>query len=462
MGYSLRDVADARKFSSALTVEALHRAVPPATIRAVLAAAHAHERRERKLTMTAVVWVVIAMHPYSHLALDAVLGKLAKGLRSIWPAPAIALPTASALSYRRAQLGARPLVALFKQVCRPLATPATPGAFLFGLRLMALDGAVEDVPDTAANAAYWGRHTAARGDSAFPQVQAVYLVECGTHAIVDAGFWPCHTSERVGGWRLLRSVVPGMLVLWDRGFHEYDLLAAVRQRGGQVLGRLPAGGRPAVGATLADGATLASLAPSDYRRRQAGERLLVRLIRYTVTDPRLVGYGEEHRLLTTLLDPAVAPALALAQAYHERWEAELVIDEVDTHQRLAGRVLRSQTPVGVVQELYGLLLAHYAVRVLMHEAACQAGLDPDRLSFVHALEVIREAIPEFQMTAAAHLPHLLARLLRDLVAKLLPKWRPRVNPRVGKRKMSNFKRKRPEHRPSRKLDRPFHLSLALI
>lgn len=351
MGYSLRDVAAARKFSSALTVEALHRAIPPAAVRAVLDAAHAHEQRERKLTMTAVVWVVIAMHLYSHLALDAVLGKLAKGLRYIWPDPAIALPTASALSYRRAQLGARPLAALFKQVCRPLATPATPGAFLFGLRLMALDGTTEDVPDTAANAAYWGRHTATRGDSAFPQVQAVYLVECGTHAIVDAGFWPYHTSERVGGWRLLRSVAPGMLLLWDRGFHEYDLLAAVRQRESHVLGRLPAGVRPTVVRTLADGSVLAALAPSDYRRRQAGERLLVRLIRYTVTDPRLIGYGEEHRLLTTLLDPAIAPALAVAQAYHERWEAELVIDEVDTHQRLAGRVLRSQTPVGVVQEL---------------------------------------------------------------------------------------------------------------
>jgi len=462
IGYRLRDVTAARKFSSALTVAALHRAIPPATIRAVLDAGTAHERRERQLTLTAVVWVLIALHRYRHLARDAVLGKLAKGLRSSWPDPAIALPTASALSYRRAQLGARPLVALFKQVCRPIATPATPGAFLFGLRLLAIDGTTEDVPDTAATAASWGRHTATRGDRAFPQVQAVDLVECGTHAIVDAGFWPGHTSERVGGWRLLRAVVPGMLVRWDRGCHADDLLAAVRQRGRQVLGRLPAGVRPTVVRTLADGAVLATRAPSDDRRRQAGERLLVRLIRSTVTDPRLVGYSAEQRLLTTLPDPAGAPALAVAQADHERGAAELVIDEVDTQQRLAGRVRRRQTPMGVVQELYGLLLAHDAVRVLRHEAACQAGLDPDRLSFVHALEVVRDAIPEFQMTAIAHRPHLLARLLRDLVAKLLPTRRPRVNPRVVKRKMSNFTRKRPAHRPSRKRDRPFHLSLALI
>lgn len=399
------DTADARKFGSALTVEALHCAIPPTTIRAVLDAANAHEQRERKLTMTAVVWVVIAMHLYSHLALDAVLGKLAKGLRYIWPDPAIALPTASALSYRRAQLGARPLVALFKQVCRPLATPATPGAFLFGLRLMALDGTVEDVPDTPANAAYWGRHMATRGDSAVPQVQAVYLVEYGTPAIVDAGFWPYLTSERVGGWRLPRSVAyrPGGARPWCAPWqtarsplHDYR----------------PAPGRLRRGASPADHAA----GPGGRARPGAGPGL-----------PRALG-GRAG----------------------------------DTHQRLPGRVLRSQTPVGVVQELYGLRLAHYAIRVLRHEAACQAGLDPDRLGFVHALEVVRDAIPEFQMTAAGHLPHLLARLLQDLVAKLLPKRRPRVNPRVVKRKMSNFKRKRPQHCPSRPLDRPFHLSLALI
>lgn len=460
MGYSLRDVAAARKFSSALTVEALHRVIPPETIRAVLDEADAHERRERKRTMAVVVWLLIAMNLYTHLALDGVLGKLARGLRYIWPDPGIALPTASAIAYRRAPLGAGPLVALFRRVCRPLATPATPGAFLFGLRLMGLDGTVEDVPDTAANAAHWGRHPAARGTSAFPQVQAVYLVECGTHAIVDAGFWPGRTSERVGGRRLLRAVGPDMLVLWDCGFHEYDLVAGVRDRGGHVLGRLPAGARPEVLRPLADGSLLAYLRPSD--RRRAGERTLVRVVRHTVTDPRLAGYGAEHRLVTTLLDPTAAPALALARASHERWECALTIDAVDTHQRLAGRVRRSQSPVGVVQERYGLLLAHYAVRALLHEAACRAAVAPDRLSFTRALELLRDAIPEFQMTRREQLPRLLARLLRDLAAKLLPPRRPRANPRVVKRKMSKCTLKRPEHRPCRKLAQPFHLALALL
>jgi hypothetical protein len=462
MRYRLRDIDAERKFSSTLTVEALHEAIPQEAIRAVLEDAHLQEQRERKLTLAATVWLLIAMNLFTSLALDAVFGKLAKGLRYIWPDPTLVLPSASALTYRRYQLGARPMVSLFKQLCQPLATPATPGAFRFGLRLMAIDGTKEDLPDTPANAAYWGRHTATRGDSAFPQVQGVYLVECGTHAIVDAGFWPYHTSERIGGRRVLRSITPRMLVMWDRGFHEYDLIAAVGQRDSHVLSRLPAGVHPEYVRSLPDGSYLAYIYPTAWRRRRAGERLLVRIICYTVTDPRLVGYGEEHRLLTTLLDPQMAPALDLARLYHERWESELVVDEIDTHQRLAGRVLRSQCPVGVVQELYGMLLAHYAIRVLMHQAARTAEIDPDRISFVRALEVVRDAIAEFQMTTPEQLPHLLGRVLRDMVSKLLPERRPRLNPRVVKRKMSNFKLKRPEHRPSQKLARPFHESLVLI
>jgi hypothetical protein len=371
------------------------------------------------------------------------------------------LPTDSALTYRRYQVGARPLALLFRQVCQPIATQETHGAFLFGLRLMALDGTREDVPDTRANAAVFGRHTSDRGASAFPQVQAVYLAECGTHAIVDAGFWPCHTSERVGGFRLLRSLREDMLVLWDRGFHDYDLLVGARQRGAQVLGRLPSHVKPQRLRTLPDGSVLATIRPSDYQRRKRGEHLVVRVITYTITDPALPGYGETYRVLTTLLDPRQAPAHELACAYHERWEIEVVIDEVDTHQRLAGRTLRSLKPVGVIQELYGLLLAHYAVRVLMHEAALQAKLDPDRLSFVHALEIVRDAVPEFQLVAPEQEPLLYARLLLDLAAKRLPERRPRSNPRVVKRKMSNFKLKRAEHVRPPKPERSFRDAIVI-
>jgi hypothetical protein len=390
-----------------------------------------------------------------------VLRKLAQGLRFIWPDPSYRVPGASAFVYRRYQLGMRPLALLYARLAQPLAIPQTLGAFRFGLRLMAIDGTVEDVPDTPANAAAVGRQHGSRGNSAFPQVQCVYLVECGTHAIVDATFWPCGTSERGGAATLLRAIRADMLVLWDRGLHEYDLLAAVRQRGAQALGRLPAHVKPEGAASLPDGSTLAYLRPSD-RQRRPRECLLVRIIAYTLTDPALPGYGEVHRLVTTLLDPRVAPARDVVCLYHERWESELVVDETDTHQRLAGRPLRSRKPEGVLQELYALLIAHYAIRVLMHEAALHAGVDPDRLSFVHAVRVIHDAIPEFQMVSPAEHPRLYARLLQDIAVGRLPERRLRSNPRVVKRKMSNFRLKRPEHRHWSQPTCPFRQSVALI
>jgi len=462
MGYRLREMVGARNFAAEIKLDVLSRVVPAETVQAALAAEGVITQRARKLTVEAAVYVLIAMNLFPHLSMADVVAKLAQGLRYVWPDPEVPVATASALTYRRAQVGARPVVALFHQVCRPLATPQTKGAFRFGLRLMAIDGTTEDVADTPANAAVFGRHHSQRGASAFPQVRGVYLTECGTHAIVDAGFWPCHTSERVGGRRLLRSITAGMLVLWDCGFHEYDLLVGVRQRRAHALGRLPAHVKPQRVRTLADGSYLAYLRPADSQRRKHGERLLVRIIAYTVTDPALVGYGELHRLVTTLLNPVLAPALELACAYHERWESEVVIDELDTHQRLAARTLRSLTPVGVIQELYALLIAHYAVRTLMHEAALHAAVDPDRLSFVGAVRVLQNALPEFQMTAPDDLPLLYRRLLRDIAAKRLPLRRFRVNPRVVKRKMSNFPLKRPAHSHPPRLQGSFCDRLALV
>jgi hypothetical protein len=431
-------------------------------IKAALQETGVGEVRERKLSMVTVMLLTIAMSIYTRLSLGEVMGQLARGLRFIWPNPDYAVPQDSAIAYRRYQLGARPVVNLFHRVCRPMATPETPGAFLFGLRLMAIDGTVEDVRDTPANVAAFGRHTGPRGESAFPQVQGVYLAECGTHAIVDAGFWPYRTSERVGGFRMLRSLKEGMLVMWDRGFHSFDMLAQAQKRGAHVLARLPSNVKPKQIRALSDGSYLACLYPSEYQRRKRGEHLLVRIVEYTVLDPALPGYGERHRLITTLLDPEAYPALDLAWAYHERWEIEVTIDEVDTHQRLAGRPLRSLKPVGVIQELYGLLVAHYAIRFLMHEAALLAGVDPDRVSFVHALNVIHGAIPEFQMTTREQLPQLYTRLLRDIVDRLLPERRLRSNPRVVKRKMSNFRLKRAEHRSWPQPTLPFRQAVAVI
>jgi|SRR5215210_1841839 len=464
MPYSLRQIDTDLKFCQHLSLEAFQQVIPAHHLQTVL---QEHgptpaQTRVRRLTLQASVWLVIAMHLFSSSSLAHVFQHLARGLRFIWPDPDIALPTAAALSYRRYQLGPKPLAALFRAVCRPLATPQTQGAWLFGQRLMAIDGTTEDLADTPANLRAFGRHACGRGQSAFPQLKGVYLVECGTHAIVDAGFWPCHTSERVGGLRLLRSVGAGMLVMWDRGFHSFEMIQACLARQAEFLGRLPAHVTTRPLRYLADGSYLTYLAPANYQQRQAGEQVLVRVIEYTITDPQLAGYGERHRVVTSLLEAGSAPAQEVALAYHQRWEIEIVIDEIDSHQRLVGRPLRSLLPTGVIQEMYGLLLAHYAIRFLMHQAALEANLAPDRLSFVHAIEVVQGAISEFQMVEPGQTGLLYARMLRDIAAGRLPVRRLRSNPRVVKQKMSNFKLKRAEHQGYYRRDGCFDQVIAVI
>jgi hypothetical protein len=448
MGFIARDYAATTPFTDAIALEALERVIPAEVIQAAATGADVPTQRRRKLPNDVTLLLCVAMSLFTQHALDVVLRKMVHGLRLFWPDPDLPLATKSALSQARYRLGARPIVALFHRVCRPLATAQTPGAFLWGLRLMALDGTVEDVPDSPANARAFGRHHGDRGASAFPQVQGVYLTECGTHAVIDAGFWPCHVSERVGALRLLRSVCAGMLLLLDRGFYSFEMMERTLARGAQVLGRVPAHVTLRVRHALPDGSYWAYIYPADPQRRKRGDHLLVRVIVYTLSDPARPGCGETHRLLTTLLDAQQAPARDLICAYHARWEIELTIDEIDTHQRLVQHPLRSQKPVGVIQELYGLLLAHYAVRALMAEAARQGGLAPTRLSFVHAVELIRVAIDDFQLVAPAQHPLLYERLLRAIAACRLPERAQRTNPRAVKRKMSNFKLKRGEPLPA--------------
>ena len=445
MERSLRQLTPTVHFTAEATLAALGQVLSTTRIEAVLGRLGVMTQRKRKLTSGLAVLLCIAMNLFTEEALDDVLAKLLQGPRFLRPAGDEQPASAGAIVQRRKQLGVAPLVALFHEVCCPLAMAQTPEAFMFGMRLMAIDGTTEDVPDTPANVRAFGRHTGKRGDSAFPQVKAVYLCECGTHAVCDAGFWPCHTSERLGGLRLLRSVGPGMLVMWDRGFHSYDMCAKCVHQGAHFLGRLPAHVKLHVWRRLADGSYLAYLRPSNYKRRKRRERLLVRVIEYTIADPGRPGHGQRHRLCTSVLEIAQAPALALAGAYHERRDVEITIDEMDTHQRQPRQPCRSRTPTGVLQELYGLLLAHYALRAVMHEAAVQAGIAPDRLSFVNTVRIIRNAVFEAQIVAPAQFGQWYDRLLRDIAREQLPARDNRCNPRVVKRKMSNFALKRKQH-----------------
>jgi hypothetical protein len=455
MGFSLRQIAPDAKLTDEIALEALQTAIPYPILEAAVLSSGAKEERRRKLPAEVTMMLGVSMNLFTRECLSQVLEKTLKGLRFIWPDPEFILPSKSAICQARYHLGAKPAVELFKWVCHPMATPEAPGAFLFGLRLMAVDGTTEDVPDTPENEKAFGRHHSDRGKSAFPQTQAVYLVESGTHAVVDAGFWPCHTSERVGGLRMLRSVHEGMLLMWDRGFHSFEMALQTRKRGAHFLGRVPSNVILKPVLFLEYGSYLSYIYPSDPQRRKRGEHLMVRVINYSIDDPNQKGHDEKHCLITSLLDEKKCPALPLACAYHERWEVEITIDEIDTHQRLGNHPLRSKRPVGVIQELYGLLVAHYAVRRIIYDAATQAGIDPDRISFTNALRLICEAIPEFQMVAPEQRPLLYQRLLRDILRYTLPKRDNRNNPRVVKRKLSKFHLKRPEHSHTPQPSKPF-------
>jgi hypothetical protein len=450
------------KIIDEISLDTLAAALPLAAVTTIVRNLGVASQRRRKLPAELALLVVVVMSLYPLEPLEQVLARLVQGVRFIAPDGHWVPATKGAICQARSRLGAAVMVALFHEVCRPMATAATPGAFLFGRRLMAIDGTTEDVPDTPEHRRVFGKPGSGRGEAAFPQVQAVYLVECGPHAIVDAGFWPCRVSERVGGLRLLRSVAEGMLLMWDRGFHSFDMAQQTRARGADFLGRVPAHVDLKPLQRLADGSYLAYLYPGEAPRKKRGEHLLVRVIDYTVTDPALPGYQERHRLITSLLDPAEASAPEVAVAYHERWEIEITIDEVDTHQRLANHPLRSQKPVGVIQELYGLLIAHYAIRRVMLDAAGHAGLDPDRISFVNAVRIVCMAIPEFQKVCPEQRDELYLRLLNDIARHRLPERKSRSNPRVVKRKMSKFPLKRAEHRRCRQPSMSFRDAVAIL
>jgi hypothetical protein len=446
MTLSIRQIAPESKLCHELSLDLITDILPRDRLFEILQQENALEERERKLNMCATVYILIAMSLFAEQSMTSILHSLSYGLRRVWPEEPPSVPRTSALCYRRQQLGSVPLLALMEAICQPLATPETPGAFRFGYRLMAVDSTIEAVPATAVNDAAFGRLKGRKGESAFPQVRGTYLLECGTHAIINALFMPCRPSERHSAKCLLTRLTPEMLLLWDTGFHEYDMFRLTTKRyHAQALGRVPAGPCPQKIRRLADGSWLVHLFPTDRKRKQRGEFLELRLIEYTLTDPALPGYQQTHRLLTSLLDPELAPALELVCVYHERWEIELAIDELDTHQRLLRRTVRSKTPDGVIQELFATVLGYDAVRALMVRSAQQANLDPDRLSFVHAICLLRTATPIAQVLDPSSLPEQMEHLLTSMREVQVPQRHLRINARVVKRKYSPFNLKRPEH-----------------
>jgi hypothetical protein len=410
-------------------------------------------RRYLRLPAWFVVWFVIALGLFCRDSYRQVF-------KWLQPFRRRGTPGRSTLCEARRRLGAAPLHHLAARVIGLQATPQTPGAFYHGLRLMALDSFVVDLPDSPANARAFGRPGSGRSPAAFPQARALALCEVGTHVFWRTLIKPCRRSEVTMAPALVRFLRDDMLLLWDRSFLSYGLVQQVRQRRAHLLARIKnhLAFRPS--RRLRDGSYLAKLYPSPRQRDRDEGGVAVRIIEYTLDDPGRPGSGEKHRLLTTLLGAARHPAKQLIALYHERWEEELAIDEVKTHQR-ERPVLRSETPAGVVQEIDGLLLAHYVVRALMSEAARQQGLPPRRLSFTGALKVLRCRLPGCPKSRRG-LRRWYEDLLAEIAEEVLPARRNRINPRVIKRKMSNWRKKRPEHRRSPQPTKKFRQSVVIL
>jgi hypothetical protein len=441
----------------------LEQIIPPEVVRQALDDAGLPDQRDCKLPHEVICWVVLAMGILTDLPIRQVF-KHSRRLRA-----GEETPHRSSLCVARRRLGIAPMRHLFGRVARPLACPETPGAFYRGHRLVGVDATVYDVPDSQANAAAFARPSGGRrGPGAFPQVRKVSLVELGTH--VEFAFVArsiAHGEQSmVGG--LVRHLTAGMLLLWDRNFFSYSLWRAVMARGAAILARAKSNLTLRPIRELADGSYLAKVYPSPCDRQADRGGIVVRVIRYTLDDPQRVGHGEVHTLITTLLDAEAYPARELIMLYHERWEQELVYDEQKVHQdppRVTKPAhLRSETPAGVIQELYALSLGHFVTRALMFEAAAEVGLDTDRLSFTGCLQILRCRLPECDSATPGRFAEWYRGLLWEMQRERTDDEvrRNRINPRVVKQKMKRFKKKRPEHRRVPPLKKTFAEAVVML
>ncbi len=402
------------------------------------------KRRVRQSTALCLVLFVMMLALWSRLNQRQVWQKLVGGLSNLHPREPLSQMSAPALTGRREELGSQVMEALMRICCQPMARrEQTPEAFFGRYRLMAIDGTLFNTPDTEANEQAFGRSSNQYGKGAYPQVRCVLLVECGSHAVIGMKISRYDESEVHGSHELLYLVSPDMLALVDAGIISAGFVQAVRDRRAHVLASLPAGmWRKGLRHRLRDGSELVQLKPNKKGCYPLRQPIWVRIISYRITDSRLGEVGKVYRLVTTLLNPRTAPAKDLIVLYHERWEVELVIDEVKTHERAQRKVLRSRTAEGVHQELYGIFLAHYAVRVLMYEAACEVGVDPDRLSFTEAMFQLCEMIPFAQIMEPQEATLLRKRLEHKIGAIVLPARLLRVNRREVKQVYNKHKPKK--------------------
>jgi Insertion element 4 transposase N-terminal/Transposase DDE domain len=373
---------------------ALTRCIPLARVHEALKETGRESQRQRDLPAHVMVYLVIALGLYRELAVEEVLRRLIEGLKQL-VGVRVRVETAgkSGITAARQRLGELPLKHLYEMIVQPVATAETKGAWFRDWLVVAVDGTTLEVPDSEANRAEFGLPYAQRGESAYPRLRITGLVETGTHVHFAAQVGPYSTGEVTMAREIVKQLKPGMLCLADRYFYGFALWEQARAQGAELVWRVRSNIRLPCQEVLKDGSFLSRIYPPREKGRPRGEGVAVRVLEYWITNDE--GKKKLYRLITTILDPDQVLATELIQLYLERWEFETALDEWKTHLRGARTVLRSQTPELIRQECYGLLLAHFALRGMMHEAALQGGRDPDRLSFIHAVRVVHRSMPRF-------------------------------------------------------------------
>lgn len=349
---------------------------------------------------------------------------------------------------------------VYRKIVQCLCSQDTPDSFYAGRRLVAVDGFVLNLPDSEENRRAFGRPKNGTSYGAFPQTRIVALCEVGSRVFFSFLAKPFRCGEATIAKHVYQFLPEKSLLLFDIGFCAYELMKMVVDRDSDFLGRAKPSRCFAKMQILSDGSYLSKIYANTYDRLHDLNGTVVRVIEYTLDDPERVGHGETHRLLTTLVDEQEHPAQTLIVLYHYRWEEELAIDEAKTHLRNSP-ALRSQRPAGVMQEVYGLLIAHFIIRKLAFEAAAKAEVSPRRISFTGTINVLRARLPE-----APRSPRLMQdwynSLLEEISLEVLEKRRNRINPRVIKRPQSKWPKKRQKHRELPPLQHTFDETILLL
>jgi hypothetical protein len=382
------------RISDYISLGVIAKFFPAEKIHEILKQTNRASVRKRDLPAHVVIYYVIALALYMRSSYREVLRCLLEGVQWLLdPSAKVKVAGKSGISQARSRLGAEPVKKLYDAVVAPIAEKRTRGAWYRHWRLVSLDGSTLDVADTAENDKAFGRAGASRGCSAFPKIRFVTLLENGTHVLWAAHLDQYATSELTLAEKVIPSLRKGMLCLADRFFPSYKLWRMAAKTGADLLWRTRQNARLDVEKRLPDGSYLSRIYASTSDRRKRRNGIVVRIIDYRLQG--VEGAESLYRLIATILDHEQAPAKELAALYHERWEIETALDELKTHLRGSQIVLRSKTPELVQQEFFGLLMAHFAIRGLMHEAALKADEDPDQLSFLHAVRVVQRRMARY-------------------------------------------------------------------